>query len=472
MKTIFKYKILILVAVLFSACEDELDLTSRDDVDSDALFSTATTVEGGIYGLYSQAQSSDNFNGTPQVTAEFWSDNSDFKGSFPTLRQVYDYAIQADNTSINAIYFQIGDLIEACNFIITDLPLADPRPRDLTPELEAQYIAEARFLRALANFEYTLYFGQPYNVDNGQSLSIRNITSVFRGNNSEEFDIPRNTLNEIYNQIEEDLTIAISDLPETYDSETRIRATSGAATALLARLELYRENFDLAAQLATDVIDSPVYTLASDYNFYDSDDNPEHIFQIKNLAIDGQETIGYADLTNPTPGGRGDAPFSQDLIDAYESEPGDLRYTELTQIGIDAQGVESVFTAKYPDFQSFSDNAPILRITEMYLIRAEANVRNGSSIGDTPLNDLNILRDRAGLDPLTSVDIDDVLRERRKELAFEGGHRRMDLLRNGRSLREGLPFEGDSDLGDPLTIFPIPQEALDLTTQVEQNPGY
>jgi len=480
MKTIFKYNLLFILMMIFISCEDEIELTSLDDVDSTALFSTATTVEGGVLGLYSQAQSSDNFNGTPQVTAEFWADNSDFKGSFPTLRQVYDYAIQADNTSVRAIYFQIGDLIEACNFIITDLPLAEPRPRDLTPELEAQFIAEAKFLRALANFEYTLYFGQPYNVSNGSSLSVRNITIPFRGDNEAEFDVPRSTLNDVYNQIEEDLTTAIPDLPATYSGETTIRATSGAATALLARLELYRENFDIAAQLATDVIDSPVYTLASDYNFYDSDDNPEHIFQIKNLAIDGQETIGYSDLTNPTPGGRGDAPFSQDLIDAYQTDPAypsdsipnDLRFSQLTQIGVDAQGVESVFTAKYTDFQSLSDNAPILRITEMYLIRAEANVRNGSSIGDTPLNDLNLLRDRAGLDPLTSVDIDDVLRERRKELAFEGGHRRMDLLRNGRNLREGLEFEDRADVGQPLTIFPIPQRALDLTTEVEQNPGY
>jgi len=475
MKTIFKYNLLLLFTVAFLvSCEDELDIISEDDVNSETLFSNATTVEGGIRGLYSLAQSADAFNGTPQTLSEWWADNSDFKGSFPTFLQFYNYTPQSDNTSVNAIYRRNADIVEACNLIITDLPLAEPSPRDLTEEQQAQFLAEAHFIRALTNFNMSMYFGQPYNVANGNSLSIPNNLAVFRGNNQEEFDIPRSTLNDIYNQIEDDLSIAINDLPSSYaeQSATRGRATSGAATALLARLELYRENFDVAAQLATDVIDSPVYELANDYSFYNTFSS-ENIFTLINLAIDSQASNeGFSGLNNPTPAGRGDAPFSQDLIDAYQSEPGDLRFSELTQIGIDAQGVESVFTAKYPDPNSQSDNAPILRITEMYLIRAEANIRNNTSIGATPLADLNLLRDRAGLAPLTSVDIDDVLRERRKELAFEGGHRRMDLLRNGRSLRSGLESEAESNVGDPFTIFPIPQRELDLTTQVEQNPGY
>lgn len=476
MKTIFKYNLLLLFTVAFLvSCEDELDIISEDDVDSTALFSTATTVEGGVLGLYSQAQDANAFNGTIQTLSEWQADNSDFKGSFPTFRQVFDYATQADNTSVDAIYFQNVDIVEACNLIITDLPLAEPRPLDLTEELEAQFLAEAHFLRALTNFNLSMYFGQPYNVDNGNSLSVPNTLSVFRGDNQEEFDIPRSTLNDIYNQIEDDLSIAISGLPESYGDgeDTRGRATSGAATALLARLELYRENFDVAAQLATDVINSPVYELANGYDFYNTFSS-EHIFNIVNLAIDSQNSNeGYSGLNNPTPGGRGDAPFSQDLIDAYESEPGDLRFSELTQVGVDAQGVESVFTSKYPDPNSQADNAPVIRITEMYLIRAEANVRNNnSSIGASPLEDINLLRERASLDPLSSVDIDDVLRERRKELAFEGGHRRMDLLRNGRGLREGLEFEAQAEVGQPLTILPIPQREIDLSTQIEQNPGY
>jgi hypothetical protein len=481
MKTKFNIKYIYLIAaVIFISCDDDLDFNDQDSLTQNQLFSTASTTEGGVLGLYSLAQNADAFNGTIQVQSEWQADNSEFKGSFPTFRQVFDYATQADNTSVDAYYTAHTDLIEACNLIITDLPQAEPRPEGLTPELEAQFIAEARFLRALTNFNLSMFFSQPYNIEGGNSLSIPNTLIPFRtfpdgSDNSDEFDIPRSTLNQIYDQIEDDLSIAVSDLPATYANveDTRSRATSGAATALLARLELYRENFDLAAQLATDVINSPNYVLSEDFLFYNTFSS-EHIFTIANLAVDSQDSNeGYSGLTNPTPGGRGDAPFSQNLVEAYESEPGDLRYTELTQIGVDAQGVESVFTSKYPDFQSQSDNAPIIRITEMYLIRAEANVRNNSTIGANPTDDINLLRERASLDALTSVDIDDVLRERRKELAFEGGHRRMDLLRNGRSLRrDNQLFQAESQPGQPLTILPFPQREIDLTTQLEQNPGY
>lgn len=475
MKNIKIYNIVLLLAVaLVSSCEDELDIRSEDDVSPEIALSTPTTIEGLINGLYSQAQAADAFNGTPQVTAEFQADNAAFLGSFPTLRAILDYDTQADNTSINAIWFQNSDVIEASNFIINNLP--EVELVDLSEDVKNQYIGEARFLRALTMFNMSKYFGQPYQFADGESLSIPIILEDFRGEGVEDFLGPRNTLNEVYAQIADDLDFAMANLPESYASnaETRGRATSGAAKALLARLELYRENYTLAAELATEVIDSPLYTLATGYDFYGSALTSEDIFAIINSAIDGQGAIGYSDLTNPAPEGRGDAPFSDNLIAAYEEEAGDLRFSELTQIGTDASGdTTAVFTTKFDEAAGNSDNARVIRITEMYLIRAEANLQAGTTIGATPLSDINTLRNRAGLDDLAAVTIDDILRERRKELAFEEGHRRIDLLRNERSLRrEGMENVAQSEFGAPLTIFPIPTRELDLNPALEQNPGY
>ena len=473
MKNISLYKYLLLFAVvIFSSCEDQLEIGSEDDVSPEIALSNQTTVNGLVVGLYSQAQSADAFNGTPQTATEWQADNAFFKGSFPTFREIYDYSTQADNTSIDAIWFQNYDVIEATNFVINNLPDADVQ--DLTEEQRSQYIGEARFLRALTLFNLSEYFGQPYQVADGASLSVPIILDDFRGD-TEPFSGPRNTLNEVYAQIQDDLDFAMANLPASYadNANTRGRATSGAAKALLARLELYRENYEEAAQLATEVIDSDVYTLAPDYSFYNALSS-EDIFSIINTAIDSQNSNeGYAGLTNPTPEGRGDAPFSDNLVAAYEEEAGDKRYTELTQIGVDAEGVESVFTTKFDDGITQADNAPIIRVTEMYLIRAEANVMAGTTIGDTPVNDINALRSRAGLSDLAAVTIEDVVRERRKELAFEGSHRRMDLLRNGMSLRRpGQDNVSDSELGDDKTIFPIPSREIDLNPNLEQNPGY
>lgn len=475
MKDIKLYNILLLMAVvIFTSCEDQLEIRSEDDVSPEVALGSPATIEGLVLGLYSQSQSVDNFNGGPQVTAEFQADNSVFVGSFPTLRAVYDYATQADNTTINGYWFQNFDLIEASNFVINNLPPVDLD--DLSEDTKNQYLGESRFLRALAMFNLSEFFGQPYQVAQGASLSIPIILEDFKGDNVEEFLGPRNTLNEVYAQIAEDLDFAINNLPESYsaNADTRGRATSGAAKALLARLELYRENNTAAAQLATEIINSSVYTLAPGFDFYNALTS-EDVFTIINTAIDGQANIGYSDLTNPTgASGRGDAPFSPNLIAAYQEEEGDLRFSELTQIGNSAIGdTTAIFTTKYKDAQTNSDNAPIIRITEMYLIRAEANLKAGTSTGATPLSDINTLRNRAGLSALAAVTIEDIVRERRKELAFEGGHRRSDLLRNGMSLRRpGQLNEAMSNVGDPLTIFPIPTRELDLNPALEQNPGY
>jgi hypothetical protein len=108
----------------------------------------------------------------------------------------------------------------------------------------------------------------------------------------------------------------------------------------------------------------------------------------------------------------------------------------------------------------------------MYTIRAEANFRAGSSVGDSPLNDINTLRTRAGLANLATVDLDIILNEKRKELCFEG-QRRMDLLRNGLALRRpGMPNETESSFGADKTILPIPTSERDLNPNISQNPGY
>ena len=466
------FKLLLIAMLVLTSCEDQLDISSEDDVSPEVALNNQTTVNGLVVGLYSQAQAADAFNGTPQVLSEWWADNSDFKGSFPTFRAVEDYTAVSTNTSINAIWVQNLDVIEACNFVLNRLPSADVD--GLSDDLRSQYLAEASFLRALTMFNMSVYFGQPYQFSQGSSLSIPIILDTFDGSDLEPFTQPRNTLNEVYAQIQSDLTIAINGLPASYatNADTRSRATSGAAMALMARLDLYRENYASAAQLATDVLNSDLYELAGDYSFYNGLTS-EDVFTIINTPQDSQNSNeGYGGLTNPQPEGRGDAPFSQNLIDAYNEEPDDLRFSSLTQMGQDAAQVNSVFSTKFDDGVNNADNAPIIRVTEMYLIRAEANFKNGTSIGATPLNDINILRDRAGLSPVAVVDIDRILIERRKELAFEGGHRRIDLLRNERGLRVGLGNESAGAFGADRTIFPIPQNSIDLVPALEQNPGY
>lgn len=448
---------------VFWSCDEEIELAPEDQLTQDVAFSNETLALGVLAGAYSAAQQDDVLNGTFQLMGEWQSDNVDFVGSFPTFNDIKNYLTLADNTSIAAVWDDNYETIGTANLVIKNVPLVEDE--GFTADERNKAVAEAKFLRALVYFNLSNFWAQPVQVSGGDNLAIPLVLDPFEG----EVEFPaRATLNEVQAQIEQDLLDAIPNL----DDSDNTKATRGAAQALLARLYLYQERWDEAADLANQVIQNGMYQLAGDYSFYNTV-STEFLFTLVNNADDGQDSgQGFSGLTNPTPEGRGDAPFSDNLLAAFNEEPGDLRFTELTQEGTDALGATRTFTNKFPDGVTNADNAPVLRITEMYLTRAEANLRAGTSVGDTPLNDINTLRSRAGLPDLTSVDLDIILNERRKELCFEG-QRRMDLLRNNRNLRrQGQANVAESAPGSDKVIFPIPVNELDLNPNLVQNNGY
>ncbi|SFR51267.1 SusD family protein [Robiginitalea myxolifaciens] len=453
---------------LLVGCEDRLDVVPEDQVASNTVFNSLATIDGAVVGIYSKNQSGD-LNGMAQLTSDFMADDVNFVGSFTSLQEIDQFETLATNTSVDNIWLDGYELIGAANNVIENLPLVfDVQGVDET--VKAQFIAEAKFLRALTYFQLVNLFAQPYQFAQGGNLGVPLVLQPFEGGDISSFQLERSTVNEVHAQIESDLMDAIADLP----ADNGVRAESGSARALLARLYLYREQWAQAAAQADMVISSGNYSLAADYDFYD--DNPgssEHIFTVVNTPSDGpQEVAGsdevYVTFYNAAPGGRGDAPFSQSLLDAFAAEPGDRRFDELSVAATDAGGNNTFFTTKYPDIVNVASDGMVLRITEMYLIRAEANLRGGSNVGDSPINDINLLRNRAGLAPLGSVDLDAILNERRKELCFEG-HRRMDLLRNNRNLRPGGGPE--SEPGANKVIFPIVEDETTNNPNITQNPG-
>jgi hypothetical protein len=110
-------------------------------------------------------------------------------------------------------------------------------------------------------------------------------------------------------------------------------------------------------------------------------------------------------------------------------------------------------------------NLPVIRLAELYLTRAEANFRLGTAVGATPLQDVNRTRQRAGLLPLVVVTLDDILLERRLELAHEG--HRIHEIKRLMGTADGFAYNADE------LVFPIPQREVDASRGViVQNPGY
>ncbi len=465
----YKYIIAIGLALSFSSCEKELELNPEQSLSGTTAFSTGATAQSTLLGVYSTFQTLELFGSVPQIISDYQADNVNFVGSFPTFQDINNYLTVPDNGSINTLWqVNYRGILRANKVIakvpgVTDVSFSDAKKK--------QYVAEAKFLRALAYFQMANLFSQPFQVSGGTNLSVPLNLESFEG----DITFPkRATLNEVHAQVKKDLLEALPDLPASYSTpeENRGRATKGAANALLSRLALYRDELPDAITYSRAVIASPNYALAADYSFYDGNTS-EDVFSIQNSATDNGRTGsgGWSSFYNATArGGRGDCPFSANLIAAYNDEPTDKRFA-LKRPGIDAGGNSSFFTLKFPDATSSTDNSPVIRITEVYLNLAEALAKSAVAPSAEATTIVNNLRSRAGLPAKVFVTkqalIDQILIERRKELAFEG-HRRMDLLRNKLPLRVGF---AKGAYGADLTILPIPTRELDINPSLVQNPG-
>ena len=477
---LYKISLLLLMVCTFAACKKELAIEPEQSLSASTVFTTKAGAQAALNGVYSTSQILEVFGGLPLIIGDYQADNVEFVGSFPTLQEIALYTTLSVNTSIAPIWQNHYMVILRANAVIARIPTITET--GFTDAQKKQMVAEAKFMRAITYFQLVNLFAQPYNCSKGTNLGVPILLNEF---SATKIEFPsRSTVNDVHVQIRKDLEEALIDLPLNYGtaSDTRGRATKGAANGLLSRLHLYRGEWADAATSANAVISStPTYALAANYAFY-SGNTAEDVFTIEMSTTDNSRTGagGLSSYHRPVvSGGRGDAPFSTSLVNAFLQEPGDLRLN-LSDSAAASDGPKRRFTLKYPDAKTNSNSTPMIRVTEMYLNQAEALAQiNG--INQTSLDLVNALRKRAGLTTWTLVTfltnqdfINAILNERRKELAFEG-HRRMDLLRNGMALRSSGPAASISrPCLDPKVILPIPQREIDINPGMagQQNAGY
>lgn len=478
----YKLSIILLFVFSFSACKKEIAIEPEQSLSDQTVFTSKAGAQAALSGVYSTAQELDVFGGLPLIIGDYQADNVQFVGSFPTLQDINQFTTLSVNTSIGPIWQNHYRVILRANSVIDRVP--GVTEAGFTDAQKKQLVAEAKFMRALTYFQLVNLFAQPYNCSSGSNLGVPLVLKEF---SPAQIDFPaRNTVNEVHLQIKKDLEEGIPDLLVTHPAaaDTRGRATKGSARALLSRLHLYRGEWTEAAARASEVIAAtPTFMLAANYAFYDANSS-EDIFTIQMTTTDNSRTGsgGLASYHRPaSSGGRGDAPFSTSLVQAYLEEAGDKRLS-ISDSAVASDGPRRRFTLKYFDGRTNADNTPILRVTEMYLNHAEA-LAEKDGITQTSINLINELRRRAGLadwtlDTFMSSTklefIKAILNERRKELAFEG-HRRMDLLRKGMPLRSsGATAAISRPCVDPKVILPIPQREIDINPSLkgQQNPGY
>ncbi|WP_332369044.1 RagB/SusD family nutrient uptake outer membrane protein [Spirosoma telluris] len=275
-----------------------------------------------------------------------------------------------------------------------------------------------------------------------------------------------------------DYQAALTDLPNVASSGT---ATTNAAylnkincQAALARYYLYQKNWVQAEALATVVINSGIYTMQT--NFADvvtKDFTAESILEVGyNLTDDpGTSSTG---LNNLLVGRREVIPSNQ-LITALISTESGTRSATITFNPSQQRANDNGWTVrKYGTASEDNNNIVLMRLAEMYLIRAEARAQQGKLTGTTgAVADLNVLRTRAKAPAITLTAQADILlaveRERVYELAFEG-QRWYDLVRTGRAQAVMSAFSPNWD--KHYELWPIPQREIQQNSALTQNPGY
>ncbi len=244
---------------------------------------------------------------------------------------------------------------------------------------------------------------------------------------------------------------------------SKIRASRYAAQALLARVYLYKKDYASAITAATDVIDNGGYTLLSNYSdIFSGEETAESIFEVDFTALDRNRIAEYNFPL--TLNGRREVEPATDLLNSYNASDERL-YASVAYAGT------LPYAIKYDDLSTGSDNFIVLRLAEMYLIRAEARAML-SGPADLIRADINAIRNRANLADITTNTYPELISmiesERRLELAFEG-HRWFDLVRTGRAVDVLVNVTNTNQ-----TLFPIPlSEILSNTNPgMTQNPGY
>ncbi|MFD2037568.1 RagB/SusD family nutrient uptake outer membrane protein [Belliella marina] len=281
--------------------------------------------------------------------------------------------------------------------------------------------------------------------------------------------LPRASVDDVYGQIIADLLEAEELLGVEYFGTGKIRANRHAVSALLARVYLYRGEWQAANDKATQVI-------GGDYSLPDAEDvflvgSEEAIWQLQNSATPTSNSI---ETSRFVPNNLPLFYVNQDLAVMFGED--DARASWLGSF--EYLGEEYIYPYKY----KVAVNTPtgtqehlvMLRLAEQYLIRAEARAMLNDFSGS--LEDLNMVRKRAGVAEIANVSGQEALlgliaRERRLELFSEQGHRWFDLKRTGR-IAQVLEAYKEISWDSNSELWPIPQAQLLANPNLEQNPGY
>lgn len=373
----------------------------------------------------------------------------------PDMASFYNYNLTPINGSATSLWSGPYTALYSVNAVIEGVTSST----GLKPTFKKQITAEMKVLRALYYFNLVNCFGN-VPIVTGIDYKVNTL-------------LPRASVDSVYGQIVSDLTAAQQALPVAYPSDGHARPNLYTADALLAKVHLYRKQWQDAYNEANTVIGSGTYSLATDPNEVFLEGSPEAIWQ---LPATGPWNV-TEEASNFIPQSSGTIPnyiATSWLIDAFE--PGDVRMQDWLQQTV-VNGETLYYPYKYRNVLTTdqpTEDYMILRLAEQYLIRAEASAQLGN--GAAALADVNTIRARAGLSPSTADPSDKnevmnaIMHERQVELFTEWANRWFDLKRTGTAA--AVLTSEKTGFTNTALLYPIPRTELQNNVNLKQNPGY
>ncbi len=438
---------LLTIGLFFSSCKKYLLETPNNAIATQAAIVDASTARAAIIGAYDGVQG--YYAGNYPTLGTITADNVVFNGTLSQYLQLDQNAIPADNVTTVATYQGIYKTINTANSVIAYVPaVKDPLLSDAEKN---KILGEAYFIRALGYFDLGRGWG-------GVQLQLNPTTSLeaVKG-------VKRSTLTQTYDQVLADLNQAETLL--TDDASTRNRAQKSTARALRARLHLYRKEWAAGEADATLVIANTKYALTSTYQSFFTAPflSSESVLE---LTFSANDKNSFWNLWYPSSAGGQFTlkPSASFVAKVTNANTGGSRSALIAGTSPNNYGVLYNTTA------TSTDPSYLIRLAELYLIRAEARAQQNKLSGAAgALADLNVIRARAGVPPSTAATQADVLQaiedENSIEFAFEA-HRWFDLVRTGRvSAVLGISNQ-------QYWLFPIPLSDVLADPDTNQNPGY
>ncbi len=489
-KIILSASLLTASLLTVSACKDSsfLEVVPRTAADSQTALTTPDGFDAAINGVYDRLQSTALYGRDLLAVSEALGDNAQFTNKSGRLANENRNIANATFTSWLTAYFAINQ----ANLILDNIGNVTFTPADTARRNSFQ--GQAYFLRALLYHDLS----RAYSYEPGMEIAGQDkggVPLVLTGvADQSKITFPnRPATADVYKQIYADLQSAIASFTRS-NAAAPAYGNLQAANALFSRVALYRKDYATAVKYATAAIGGSIKLSdnASYVGGWRAPRQPESIFEVQfatvseNIGVNTSLQTTYTTLVrtgdrNAT-GGFGDLVPTTAFIADLETEKSatgtvlDIR-RQLYELGTAGRGTAFIECTKFLGKNGTInlDNVPVIRVSESYLNRAEANFNLGNTAD--ALADLNIIRVRSGLPARTATELagvallNEIYRQERLEFGFEG-HRWFDLKRTGQNIVKAAAQGGGLANTDFRMLANIPVNELSTNKNVKQNFGY